>query len=328
MGIVRRITSISDRTLGRVIKVGILLLVLGVPVFGFVYLRDQYVPSGTSLIDRQIADAEQAVRSQPNKIALRLNLAAAYLAAKWYDDALNRYDEILQVDRGEPQALLGRGDILVLQGKLDDAKAAYEALVAEAVGSSGGEFAAADPNLEHAYYGLGSVALKQHLPKDAVTDLEAAVKIDSSDADSWHLLGVANLEIGLPDKAVAASRQAILFIPTGWCEPYQTLHDAYQQLGDKPQAQYAGAMVAVCQKRPDDAKRQLEPLTSGPVAVDAMLGLGLIADSKSDRATAISWYTKVLAQDPGNFTATSGLAALGAPIPSPSPTANIPASAS
>ena len=45
-------------------------------------------------------------------------------------------------------------------------------------------------------------------------------------------------------------------------------------------------MVDLCEKNPAGAAQRLKRLTSGPVAVDAMLGLGMAAEAQSHRASA------------------------------------------
>ena len=76
-------------------------------------------------------------------------------------------------------------------------------------------------------------------------------------------------------------------------------------------AEFEAAMVELCEKRPAEAARQLARLTSGPAAIDAMLGLGMAAEAQSLRASAVRWYRKVLAAEAQNFNARSGLARLG-----------------
>lgn len=306
---VRRSTSASDRTLSRLLWVGVLTLAIGVPIFGVIYFRDQRVSQGPSLIERQVQSAEDAVRKDPRNVGVRLQLAQVYQSAGRLDSALTQYDETLKANATHRAALLGRGDVLVAKGDLTQAATSYQKIVGKAVG---GEFAANDPQLAQAYYALGSIALKQGKTKDAVTKLEKAVKIDPGDADAWYLLGTANLNAGAPEKAVEALRRAVQFVPTGWCEPYTQLTQVYKKLGRTPQAEYAGAMVDFCQKRPADAKRRLQTLTSGPAAVDAMLGLGMIAETASDRQGAIRWYQKVIGTDAKNFNARTGLTRLGA----------------
>ena len=301
--------SASDRTLSRLLWVGLLTLAIGLPTFGVIYYRDQHVVKGVSLVERQVQSAEQVVRKAPGNIVNRIALAAAYRSANRFDQALEQYDEVLKANGKHRAALLGRGDVLVAKGDLTAAATSYQKIVGK---DAKGEFAANDPQLGLAYYALGEIALKQGRAKEAVTRVESAVKIDPGDADAWYLLGPANLKAGAPEKAVEAFQSALKFVPTGWCEPYTQLTEVYKVLGRTPDAEYAGAMVDFCQKRPADAKRRLQALTSGPVAVDAMLGLGMIAETESDRQGATRWYQKVISKDPKNFNARTGLTRLGA----------------
>lgn len=322
ISVVRRIRSVSDRTLDRLTRAGLSAVVIGAALVGGVYFIDRHVDGGPSLLERRVTAAEQAVRSKPNSIGLRLQLAEVYRAANRLDSALTQYDEVLKVDARQRAALLGRGQVLAAKGELGEAAKSFRKIVGKA---AGGEFAAVDQELEAAHYGLGSIALRQDRAKDAVTALERAVRIEPTDADAWYLLGTATLKAGDAKRAVAALRRAVLFVPTGWCEPYARLSEAYAALGRAPHAEYAGAMVDLCEKRSADAARRLRTLTSGPAAADAMLGLGLLAEAGSDRVGALRWYRKVLAADKANFTARTGLNRLGATAPAATPRPTAPA---
>jgi len=291
-----------------VLRLGVLVLVVGVLAFAGIYYQDQHVNSGPSMIDRQTTSAEQAVKKTPNNIGARLELAAAYRLNKRYDDALKQYDVILTADKANRFALLGRGSALMAKGDLKAAAAAYHKITDV---ESKGEFAGADPQLEEARYYLGSIALKQGNTKEAITELTAALRIVRTDSDALYLMGVARLKDGSTQLAIDSLKQALLFVPTGWCEPYSQLAVAYGKLGKTPQATYAGAMADFCLKKPAVAKAALKTLTTGPVAVDALLGLGLIEETGSNNAEAVSWYQKVLKVDRTNITAISALSRLG-----------------
>lgn len=309
MRVVRRITSLSDRALDRVLRAGLLALVLGALAFTGLYYQDRHVSSGPSLLDRQVASAERAVRAEPGSVPARLALAVAYQADKRIDDAIEQYDEILRANGNHRGALLGRGRALLAKGRLDQAAEAFRRVVAVA---KPGEFAGADPQLQAAYYFLGSIAVTRHQPTAALPQLKAALEIDPTDSDSWYLLGVARLQTGQTQPAVDALQKALAFVPTGWCEPYAELSTAYTKLGKQPKAEYAGAMNDFCRQRLDAASRRLTALTTGPEAVDAMLGLALMAETASQPAQAIEWYRKVLGRDADNQAALAALARLGA----------------
>jgi len=304
----RLTTSVSDRTFSWVMRVGVMVLVLGVGTFGFMYYQDQYVDAGPSLVGRQTLAAETAVKKAPNNIAARLVLADSYRQDKRYDDELAQYTEILKADKTNRFALLGRGGALIAKGDLKAAAISYHKI---ADAEQKGEFAGADPQLEEARYYLGSIAVKQGKNKEAITWLTAALKIDKTDSDALYLMGVAQYREGSTLPAIGSLQEALRFVPTGWCEPYDQLAVAYGKLGSKTQAGYNAGMASFCHKKPADAKRQLKALITGPMKVDAVLGLALIAETESNNPEAASWYKKVLTLDPKNANAIAALSRLG-----------------
>jgi len=314
----RRTTSYSDKRVSRLLRLGVAVLVVGLMAFVALYYQDQHVDAGPSLTGRQIAGAEAAVKKAPNNVQVRLQLAAAYLMDKRPNDALTQYDEILKADKANRPALLGRGRVLLNKGDLAAASVSYHKITDVA---AKGEFAGADPQAQEAHYYLGSIAIKQGKTKVALVELETALKINAADSDSLYLLGVAQMKDGDPKLAVNAFKRALLFVPTGWCEPYSQLALAYGKLSLAPQKTYATGMANVCLKKPVDGKAQLKTLLKGPVAVDAMLGLGLTAEEESNNPEAVSWYKQVLTRDKKNATATSALSRLGAGPTSPAPAA-------
>jgi tetratricopeptide (TPR) repeat protein len=290
-------------------RLGVLALAIGVAAFGFMYYQDQHVDAGPSLISRQTLAAEAAVKKAPGNIAARLALAASYRSVNRLDDSLAQYDEILRAAKTNRFAMLGRGEVLIAKGDLKGASAMYKKITGA---EKKGEFAGADPQLEEAYYYLGSIAVKQGNAKEAITQLAAALKIDKTDSDALYLMGVAELKTGSPLLAVDALNKALLFVPTGWCEPYTQLTVAYGKLGNTPRKTYTAGMADFCQKKTVLAKTQLKTLVKGPVAVDALLGLALIAETESNNPEAASWYKQVLTVDRKNGTAISALSRLGA----------------
>jgi len=306
--------SASDVRLSRLLRTGVAVLVVGVLAFIALYYQDQHVNAGPSLTGRQIAGAEAAVKAAPNNVQTRLQLAAAYLMDKRPDDALVQYDEILKADKANRPALLGRGRVLINKGDLTAAAISYHKITDVA---AKGEFAGADPQAQEAHYYLGSIAIKQGKTKIALAELQTAIAINAGDSDALYLLGVAQMQAGAPKLAVNAYKRALLFVPTGWCEPYSQLAVAYGKLNLAPQKTYATGMANFCLKKPAEGKAQLKTLLKGPLAVDAMLGLAVMAEEESNNPEAASWYKQVLAVDKKNATATSGLSRLGVGPTSP-----------
>lgn len=309
----RRLTAPSDRTTKRLIFGSILVLAIGIPLIVVLYLFDQYHTPGPSLVDRDIKVAEDAVTRNPNLLTARLALAEEYAKSGRLADAVAQYDQILTAEPDAGSALLGRGSAEIALDRLDAAAADFGKVVAAA---ESGEMANVDPQLEAAYFSLGDIAIKQGRAEDAVIQLSKAIAIKRTDADALNLLGAALLQVGEPQRAVTATRQAIALVPIGWCDPYTQLETAYTALGDANGAAYAGGMVALCQARPDDAKAKLQALTTGTYAVDALVGLGLVAETQNDNAAAQDAYSKAVAVDPTNFGAVTGLGRVGGAEPS------------
>ena len=307
----------SDRLLTLFLRIGVAVLVIGLVGVGFLYYRDQYVAPAPSMLQQQINLSEAAVRKTPNSVDARLQLGLVYQQAKRYDDAVVQFDQVLKVAPTIKEALVGKGVALMEKGDLQGATAPLTKVVQA---TRKGEFANSDSNLGAAYYYLGVIALKQAKPDVAIDQLRHALNIAPTDSDAMYQIGLAQLQLGKQADAVATFKNALRFVPTGWCEPYQQMQTAYTAMKKPELASYASAMAGFCGKRVDEAKAQLTALASGTAAVDAMLGLGLIAETENDTKGAVAWYQKALAKDPKNVTAMSSLSALGV-TPGAKPTA-------
>jgi tetratricopeptide (TPR) repeat protein len=194
-------------------------------------------------------------------------------------------------------------------GRLDDAAKDYQAVVDIA---KGGEMANVDPMLEAAYYSLGSIAMQQAKPADAIPFLEKALAIKRSDADTLYLIGTAYVATGQTDKAETVLRAAVAFVPIGWSEPYTALAEGLTKAGKTAMAEWAGAMADLASGKPDLAEPRLLAIADGSAAVDAAIGLGLLYETKGDTAAAATWYGKALAKSPDDAAARLGMGRVGA----------------
>jgi tetratricopeptide (TPR) repeat protein len=315
-----RPATMSDRTVNRAILVVGLLLLLGIPAFAVFYWNDRAVSSGAPIADQAIAQAEAAVKADPQDLSARDYLAAAYVSAKRTQDGIDQFSEVLKVDASDRAALLGRGIAYLGIGKLDAAATDFEKFIAD---NGSGEMAKTDPQLEQAYYELGVVQLKQGEAAAAAETLQKGLAINGADADALYSLGTALVQTGDTTKAISALRLAASFVPTGWCDPYQELVTAYTAAGSADGTAWANGMVAMCQGQPDAAETALKPLTSGPMKLDALMGLGYAAAQRGDNAAAIAYFDQVIAIDPSNQSASIALESLGAPASAaPSPAAS------
>jgi len=304
------LTRISEGELDRLIKRIGAILVVGTLLFVGFYVIDRFRMPAPNMVDRTIATFEAAVRENPSDVASRGQLADAYVVAERYEDAVAQYDAILATGKADELAHFGRARANQALGNLDAAKADFQAVVDIA---KEGEMAHVDPTLNAAFYGLGSIALEQDKPADAIQYLSAAIAIKRSDADALNLLGTAFVQNGEPAKAIDPLRDAIAFVPIGWSEPYMTLAQAYTDTGDAQMAEWAGAMADLSEERYDAASSRLEAIVDGPAALDALIGLALVSESQGDAPAAADWYRKALEIEPANASALLGLSRVSLP---------------
>ena len=300
--------GLDDRNLNRAIRLMALVLLIGVPLIAAMYWMDRHVDPVPSLADRNVSAAEEAVRTNPNDLAARNHLAAAYVSAKRYEDGIAQFGQVLQTDPVNRAARLGRGLAYMATKQYDKGSDDFQALID---GSKAGEFAVTDPQLQQAYYELGVARNAQGRAADAIAPLQEALEIDGGDADALYQFGMASIETGDSATGVKALTRAVTFVPSGWCEPYAGLVKGYTALGDTAGLEYAQGMVSFCGGRLDEAATTLRALTSGPRKVDALLGLALVAAQRGDAAAATGYYDQVLAADPSNVSARIGLGQLG-----------------
>jgi len=310
----------DDRRLKRILYILIAVTAVLFAIFAVVYYLGQRVDAAPSIPDQAIVKAEAAVKDTPNDIAARLQLANVYAQFGRPDDALAQFNEILKAQPKNRAALLGIGAMLSQKGDLAGAKSKYEAFIKT---SGKGEFSAADPQLEQAYYFLGVTNLGLSDVPSAVKALESALVIDRTDADAWFSLGEAQSRAGDYKTAAEAYTTALTFIPAGWCDPYAGLQTAYSKLGDNEGVTFAKGMEAICKGSGSDGVQELTGLTAkGKYQLPALLGLGLAAEHDGNPSQAIEYYTKAAQLDPTNVAARTALARLGAASAAPSASAS------
>jgi tetratricopeptide (TPR) repeat protein len=301
---VTSLASMDDRQLNKWIKRVALILAAGTVLFVGFYVLDRWRPAATPIVDRRLSALEQQVRDKPDDITARGQLADTYVAKARYDDAILQYNAILETGKAVEQATYGRAGAYMGLEQYDLAAKDYQAVVEIA---KDGEMANVDPMLQASYYSLGSIAMKQGSPAEAIPFLESALKIKRSDADALYLIGTAFVATGETDKAVTALRGSVAFVPIGWSEPYTALAEAFTKAGKPAMAEWAGAMADVADGKPDLAEPRLLAITDAEAAVDAAIGLGLLYETKGDTAAAAEWYGKALARSPDNTAARLGM---------------------
>jgi tetratricopeptide (TPR) repeat protein len=286
----------------------VILLVVSVAAFGTYYYLGQQgsaPPTDQEVMARQLSQYEQVVRDDPNNINNRLALADTYYGLKRYSDAISQYEAALVINDQSTLGHVGLGQAKLAAGDLAGASESFQKVIDQSQGADiSGQL------LESAHYYLGSIALDQLKPDEAIQQLTAATTIEKSDSDAWYLMGTAYEQTGKLDEAVSALTQAILFVPN-FTDAYEKLALVYDQKGASGEALYARGMSAYSTGQLEEAATQLQAaVNASPTLAEAYSGLGLVRESQGQPDAAMAAYQQALQLKPSDFNAVSGVARL------------------
>jgi tetratricopeptide (TPR) repeat protein len=152
--------------------------------------------------EKAAADYEQAKGREPTGVAVRVNLAAAYVQAGRLDRASDEFAEAIELGPDPPAPLhFWRGLLLELQGDADGAKQAFQSYIA-----SSGEPASA-------YLQRGErFAQWDHFDR-AEADFSEAIRLQPAAAEFWLARGKFYSQIGKDDLALLDFQEAARLAP-------------------------------------------------------------------------------------------------------------------
>lgn len=316
----KRGRGFMESALNRMILWAAALLVVSVVGFAAYYYVDQSGSGDSGLAERELAVAEQAVRDDPTNITNRLVLADLYFGRQRYEDAVTQYQEALAISDKSTLAHVGLGRALIETGDFAAASENFQAVIDLAK-----EEDISGKLVQSSHYYLGSMALDQNKPDEAVAQFEQATAMERTDSDAWYLLGKAYLLSGKLDEGIRALEQAILFVPN-FTEAYEVLAEAFDQKGESSGALYARGMADYSRGDLGDAADKLEAaIAASPTLPGAHAGLGLVRETQGQNEAAIVAYQQALKLKPDDFLAGGGLARLtgaSSGLPANHPTAD------
>lgn len=157
--------------------------------------------AGAGLYHEAIDLFDQALEINPGYIPAWMSRGDAYYALGYLDDALGSYDGALAIDSGNVDAWFIRGEILLELGRYDEALISFvEAL-------------RLDPLHAEAWDKRGQTLVKLGRFEDAVDSYDAALAIESGYAEAWVNRGIALSHLNRFDDAIASFDRAIAIEP-------------------------------------------------------------------------------------------------------------------
>ena len=295
----------NTRQLTRITILARILLVLVVVVFGGYYYYDRYYHKPKpEQFEVNLAEAEQAVRDNPQNIDMRMALAEVYMFNQRYTDALTQANQVFAKEPDNQRAWLVIGIANASLGKPADA---IEPLTKFVDARKDEDMPGLDESLKAAAYYLGDSYLQLGKPQEAIEPLKQAVEWSKTDADAMYKLGMAYSGVQDYANALNMFHYATTFVPD-FLEAYDAMTAAYEAAAMPAYADYARGMSAYAKK---DYKTAIELLLKSTQAEPGFAltfaGLGLAYEALGNLQDAKSSYQEAVKLDPNNFTAKNGL---------------------
>lgn len=295
----------DTRQLTRITILAGILLVLVVVVFGGYYYYDRYYHKPQpEQAEVNLAEAEQAVRDDPQNVDMRMALAEVYMYNNRFADALVQANQVMMSQPNNERAWLVVGIASANLGKPADA---IEPLTKFVDARKDQEMPGLDKSLQAAAYYLGDSYLQLGKPQEAIEPLKQAVEWSKTDADAMYKLGMAYSGVQDYPNAVDMFHYATTFVPD-FQEAYDAMAAAYDAGGLPAYGDYARGMSAYSKKDYQAAiDLLLKSAEAQPDFSPTFAGLGLTYEAQSRLEEAKSAYEAALKLEPENFTASNGL---------------------
>ncbi len=167
----------------------------------------------------------------PNNGRAYCNLGLALLHAGRVREAIDRYEQALQIDPDWAVTHNDLGNALRRVGRVDEAVSQYEQALR------------LDPDLAAAHYDLAATLKQAGRLDEAIRHYQEAVRINPDLAMAENDLGNALLQSGRIEEAIGHFEQAVRIAP-GYVEAYNNLGNAYLRAGNVAEAirQYQRAL--------------------------------------------------------------------------------------
>lgn len=275
--------------------------------FAVYYYFDRYSHSNQAVVEYQLENIETTVREHPQSAELRVAAANYYLESGLVKQSIQQSEQALSIEPNNQGALVLLASAYQKSGNLDDAIDRLNRVVEL---NRDNPLAKIDPRLEAVHYTLGTLYSQQGRYDDARAALKLALEINSTDADAHYALGMIYQKQDQPALAIKSFQEALRFAPD-YLEVYEGLTTSANVLGDSAQAKYAGAMVLLLKGQAATAATQLEEvIAQSPETKRAYYALGLADEKIGKRDQAIQALAEFVKSYPNDIAAQQALGRL------------------
>jgi tetratricopeptide (TPR) repeat protein len=242
-------------------------------------LADYYVASGRS--QDALPLLQQLLSSKQSRTAAELRYAELDFRENRKDEGRRRLDDLLKREPGNAAALVLKGQMLLSDGKIDDAVASLQAAVS------------ADTSSAEAHFALGRAYLAKNDHGRAVEAFNETSRLNPRAVGAQLELSRLELAAGRVDNSIQFAEQAM------------------KNAGDASDARLALVRGLIARRdiaRADAEVRRL--MTQFPESSAVRTQAGIIAAIKGDQAAAAKLLTGALSADENNLEALTALITL------------------
>ena len=176
------------------------------------HFRQGYEYSQQGKLEEAIAEFQQVIQINPNKLLGNFLLGDSYRRQGKLDDAITKYQQTLQIDSNYAMAHLGLGYIYHIQGKYEQSVAKYQHVIDLLPDKVYG-----NPTIAYAHSNLADIYRRQGKVEEALEKLRQAmqIEIDPDIAPAWvnECQGMIYLIQGKLDEALSESQQVVKVNP-------------------------------------------------------------------------------------------------------------------
>jgi tetratricopeptide (TPR) repeat protein len=237
-------------------------------------------------VDEAINQYQEALQIRSNYADARLNLGNALHQEGRMDEAINQYQLALEIKPDDAGAHNNLGNVLLEQGRTDEAINQYQLALQ------------IDPAIAEAHNNVGTALYGKGRVDEAIVHYQEALQINRRYAEAHYNLGNALDRKGRTDEAITHYREALEIKPD-YAEARNKLGNVLLEQGRAEEA------ITECQKAV-----QIKPLFA-----EAHYNLARSFVRKGRADEAISQYQMALQIDPANMEAQNNLAWLLATCP-------------
>jgi len=144
------------------------------------YIGKVFADNGES--DKAMENFKASIKRDPNYIDAHLELAAIYMSASMWTDALAEYNDIIQLDPLKAEAHFSRGVVLSSMQKDQDAVKEFE------------EALKLKPDYGRAHYNIGVILFRKGFKNEALAEFQKAVASEKKNYDAYKYMGLIYLD--------------------------------------------------------------------------------------------------------------------------------------